>query len=146
MMKTKIKMYQNKFGKTPTIEAIAQQLGNTLYSRRFFPYYTFNLLAGVDSKGEGAIYGYDAIGSYDRINSGAQGSGQQHIIPILDNQFKDHNNLNPVLPEDKATVINVLRDTLHATAERDIYTGDGLEMCVISGSGIERDIEPLRRD
>ena len=41
------------------------------------------------------IYGYDAIGSYDSINYGAQGSGQELLMSVLDNQFKGHNYLNP---------------------------------------------------
>ena len=120
-------------------------LSNTLYGRRFFPYYTFNLLCGVNDQGEGAIYGYDAVGSYDRVNSGAEGSGSQMIIPILDNQFKDHNNLEPVAPTDINNVRDVLRDCLHSTAERDIYTGDHVEIFTITSEGVTMTTEPLRR-
>ena len=143
---TRVKTYKAKFHKYPDIDVIARMLGNTLYGRRFFPYYTFNLLCGINSEGEGAIYGYDAIGSYDRVNCGAMGSGSELIVPILDNQVKDHNVLDPVAPSDTEVVDNVLRDSMHAAAERDIYTGDNLEMVTIDKDGIRFEKTPLRKD
>ena len=81
----KIKTYEMQFKKTPSVESIAQLLGNTLYGRRFMPYYAFNLLCGIDQKGQGIVYGYDAIGSYDKLTYGVQGSGSELGAPILDN-------------------------------------------------------------
>ena len=33
------------------VESIARMLSLMLYGRRFFPYYTFNIVAGVDDEG-----------------------------------------------------------------------------------------------
>lgn len=54
-------------------------ISNTLYGKRFFPYYTFNLLVGLDENNNGICFGYDAIGSFDRVKYACQGSGQQII-------------------------------------------------------------------
>ena len=35
--------------------------------------------------GKGAVYGYDAVGSFKRDEYGAMGSGQNFIMPVLDN-------------------------------------------------------------
>ena len=146
VLQWKVKTYKAKFYKHPDIDVIARMLGNTLYGRRFFPYYTFNILCGIDSEGKGAIYGYDAIGSYDRVNCASMGSGSELVTPILDNQVKDHNVLEPEAPTDVESVENVLRDAMHAATERDIYTGDFLEMVTVDANGIKFEKEQMRRD
>ena len=37
------------------------------------------------SLGKGATYGYDAVGSFKRDDYGVMGSGQNYLMPILDN-------------------------------------------------------------
>ena len=39
------------------------------------------------------MYGYDAIGSYDCLTYGVQGSGTEMGAPLLDNQFIGHNHI-----------------------------------------------------
>ena len=40
------------------------------------------------SAGRGAVYTYDAIGSYERTGYSCQGSGKDLMQPVLDNQLK----------------------------------------------------------
>lgn len=63
-----------------------------MYGRRFFPYYTFNLVAGLDKDGKGVVYGYDAIGSYGSDKALAQGTGAHMILPFLDAEVTGYNN------------------------------------------------------
>ena len=142
----RVKLYIQQHKKQPTVEGISKLLSNTLYSRRFFPYYAFNVLAGISESGKGVVYGYDAVGSFDTVTSGAQGSGSQLVTPVLDNQFKGHNNRDPVLPKDVNEVEKTLKDVINSAAERDIYTGDQVEMVIISKQGVRRYKEPIRRD
>ncbi len=85
LRQAKVITYRRQFKKELSIESLAQLLGNTLYGRRFMPFYAFNLLCGLDENGAGCVYGYDAIGSYDKLTYGVQGSGSELGAPILDN-------------------------------------------------------------
>merc|ERR1711871_1717426 len=68
-LKTRLTMYEHQHGKPMSTPAIAQLLSTTLYHRRFFPIYTFNVLGGLDENGQGCIFTYDAIGSYERVST-----------------------------------------------------------------------------
>lgn len=81
----KIRQYKMQNKREPGVESLAQLLSNTLYGRRFMPFYAFNLLCGVNKEGKGVVYGYDAVGSYGSETYGAQGSGNSLGMPILDN-------------------------------------------------------------
>ena len=90
-------------------KAVSQLLSTTLYYRRFFPYYAFCMVTSIDEEGpiimeshiilssssflmdnklhigKVAVYGYDAVGSFKRDEYGCMGSGQNFVMPILDN-------------------------------------------------------------
>ena len=141
-----VKKYKTQFGREPTAQSMAKLLSNTLYSRRFMPYYSFNLLCGIDEEGKGVVYGYDAIGSFDKLTYGVQGSGNSLGAPILDNQFKGHNFIQKELATDRQEAIDTAKDMINGIAERDIYTGDGIEIWVLDKDGVHLDKAPLRRD
>ncbi len=51
LLTTRVKMYNRDHQREMSSGSIARLLSHTLYGRRFFPYYTFNIIAGVDADG-----------------------------------------------------------------------------------------------
>ncbi len=142
----RVKDYEYKMHKEPSLQALAFLISKELYSHRFFPYYTFNLLGGLDEKGVGGIFGYDAIGSFERLTYGAVGSGGQLVVPVMDNQLKGHNRIKEEPCDTLEKGKNILLDVMNSCAERDIYTGDQLEMVSITADGVTSEFSPLRAD
>ena len=119
--------FEHDHKESMTCDAAARLLSNTLYYKRFFPYYTFNICAGIDDEGKGAVYTYDAVGSYERTNYSCQGTGQGLIMPVLDNQLKAVSPLvlpavSSATPLSSAEAVDLVKDTFATAAERDIYT------------------------
>jgi 20S proteasome subunit beta 6 len=140
-------MYQHNHKKPMSTPSIAQMLSNTLYYKRFFPYYAFNVMAGIDPSGVGAVYSYDAIGSYERTMYSATGSGQAYIIPLLDNVIGQRNHANKeTVPLSAAEVVEIMKDAFLSAGERDIYTGDAVEIMIVTRQGIETTRFNLKAD
>lgn len=51
-------MYEHEHGKKMNVQAIAGMIHTMLYSRRFFPYYVSNILAGLDEQGSLSYYAF----------------------------------------------------------------------------------------
>ena len=59
--------------------------------------------------------------------------------------YKNMQNVEKLaLTEEKA--VNLVKDVFISAAERDIYTGDAIELHVITKAGVKTDRFPLRRD
>mmetsp|Transcript_35276 Transcript_35276/g.53019 ORF Transcript_35276/g.53019 Transcript_35276/m.53019 type:complete len:223 (-) Transcript_35276:60-728(-) len=146
-LKARIVMYEHKHRRQPSVVAIAQMLSTVLYYKRFFPYYTFNVLCGVDDEGKGAVYHYDAIGSFERCPYTTSGSGSSLVMSVLDCQLAKFNQPNaPKTQASKQEVVEMAKDCLSSVAERDIHTGDTGEVFIMDASGITTARFDLRQD
>jgi len=139
--------YQNG-GNRPGVHAISQLLATTLYYRRFFPLYAFNLLAGLDEQGNGVCFGYDAVGCTEPVRYASTGSAHTLIEPILDNQIlREHQRLaGGVAQLTLEEAVTLMKDVFHSASERDIFTGDAVEMYIITSQGSKREVFPLKKD
>lgn len=128
-------------------KSVAQLVSTMLYSKRFFPYYISNVVAGLDENGAGAIYSYDPVGSFDRISCIAGGSSSALIQPFLDSQIGQKNQVNPQkLDLSIEYVKKVVKDSFISASERDIYCGDSVVLQLITKDGITEERFPLRKD
>jgi 20S proteasome subunit beta 6 len=69
-----------------SLPSLARLAHKMLYGKRFFPYYTNTMIGGLDPDGDGALYCYDPVGGYERLQCGAKGAASRFITPFLDNQ------------------------------------------------------------
>ncbi|KAG8908393.1 Proteasome subunit beta type-6 [Tulasnella sp. 403] len=117
-VKQRLEWYRHAHGKDMPLRAIARMIQTMLYAKRFFPYYVYNILGGIEEDGSGAVYSFDPVGSYERELCRAAGAAQSLVQPFLDNQ-----------------VLSIVTDSFTSATERHIEVGDGLEIYVILAKG-----------
>ena len=118
------------------IENCAFYLSSILYSKRFFPYYIYNILSGLDENEKGSVYNFDSIGSFEKVSFSSVGSGQFLIQSLLDvhfrekkeNLFFDNSSINDIICS--------LREFFIKVSKRGIHIGDGLQFFIICKKGI----------
>ncbi|KAJ1911982.1 Proteasome subunit beta type-6 [Tieghemiomyces parasiticus] len=153
-VKHSMKGYKYTHNKEMSTPAIAQMLSIMLYQKRFFPYYDFNILGGLDEEGKGCVFCYDAVGSYERVPCNAYGSASALIQPFLDNQVRNKNQqgkekvteFDPVARLSIDEAMRIVKDAFTSATERDIYTGDFLQIFIVTSAGVEEQLHPLKRD
>ncbi|KAF5382623.1 hypothetical protein D9615_002762 [Tricholomella constricta] len=139
-VRQRLEWYRHAHAKDMPLRAIARLIQTMLYARRFFPFYVYNILGGIEDDGTGAVYSFDPVGSYEREACRAAGAAQSLVQPFLDNQIYFKNQTpapgtsHPVhLP--LSTVLSLVIDSFTSATERHIEVGDGLEMYVVLAKG-----------
>jgi hypothetical protein len=136
--------YRHAHSKDMPLRAIARLIQTLLYGRRFFPYYVYNILGGIEEDGSsntspslplsptrsgtGAVYSFDPVGSYEREACRAAGAAQSLVQPFLDNQvcyplfivhISDAYNAADLFHEPKASTGHIASGTL-ATCDHSV--------------------------
>ncbi|TDG39618.1 hypothetical protein AWZ03_013960 [Drosophila navojoa] len=150
MLRMHVQSYEMEHRQTISTEALAHLISVSMYNRRFFPYFTYTLLAGLDSKGKPTVYYYDPVGHYECVRYRAVGTSLAILQPCLD-QFYGWENCRLSLPlkNDNLTMTEALdmaRKCLRIGADRDTFTGDKGELLSITSQGMKYSTMDLRGD
>ncbi|KAM0687661.1 Proteasome subunit beta type-6 [Conglomerata obtusa] len=128
-----------------SVISAAHLLHNILYGKRFFPYYSYCLICGFHD-GKAYVYSYDPVGSYASTSCRVDGSGACMVQPLLDSRLTFNNwegEKEDVTIDD---VLDIVKVAFTSVAERDVKTGDFLELFVISENEVKEFKHTLRFD
>jgi len=113
--------------------SIAKMMSNMMYERRFFPLLTQVIVGGVVDKP--SIFTLDPLGSVLPDDYAAVGTGAEMALGVLDHQYKAN------MSEKEATDLAV--KSVKAATMRDSFSGDGIDVLVITKQGTKEFTEKL---
>jgi proteasome beta subunit len=113
--------------------SIAKMMSNMMYERRFFPLLTQVIVGGVLDKP--VIFTLDPLGSVLPDEYAAVGTGAEMALGVLDPQFKEK------MTEKEA--IELAKKAVKSATLRDSFSGDGIDVLVITKAGSKEFTEKL---
>jgi proteasome beta subunit len=129
LLRAEVNLYELGRAREMPARMIGNLLSNILYGqyRSFFPYFVGPILAGVDERGT-HIFPMDIAGSMTHEPWASTGSGSPYAIGVLEAMWKEN------LDVEEAKKITLL--ALRSAVKKDIATGDGMDVFVITKDGI----------
>jgi proteasome beta subunit len=127
-------IYQYERDRSGTVKNTAKLVANLLSSRRMFPYLAETIIAGV-SDGKPDLYVLDPIGSVLSDKFAVVGTGAQIAIGVLESEYSEGLSVD----EGKPLLLRAVR----AAMARDISSGDGVDLMVITERGIKEESLPF---
>ena len=120
------RMYELDLGKSMSVESIARRLAYILWSYRPFILIAHMIVAGYDSTGA-HLYNVDPLGSMSEEDFITTGSGSPISISVIEECYRPDMNLAEV----KEVVVNAML----AALERDMATGNGIDLTIVDKDG-----------
>ncbi|KAJ7644791.1 proteasome subunit [Roridomyces roridus] len=144
-VRQRLEWYRHAHSQDMSLHAIARLIQSMLYQRRFFPFYVSNILGGIEDDGSGAVYSFDAVGSYERETCRVAGAAAALVQPFLDSQMRhkpSHGQRStgtasppPTTHLPLSRVVSLVMEAFTGAAERHAEVGDGLEIYVVLDKG-----------
>ena len=127
-----LNLYTYEREQSVTVRTAAKLMGSMLFERRYFPYLAQTIVGGID-EGGARLFVLDPLGSVIEDKFTAVGSGSEIAMGLLETEFKEGMSIE----EGKG----LARKAVKAASARDIGSGEGLDMLVITNAGIREEQE-----
>jgi len=127
-------IYRYERGRQPTVKNTAKLMVNLLAGRRMFPYLAQTIIAGVDGD-KPDLYVMDPIGSVLSDKFAAVGTGAEVAMGVLEAEYREGMSVEEAKP--------VLLRAVKSAVARDISSGDGVDLMIITHDGIREESEKL---
>ena len=124
--------YERELG--VTVRTAAKLMGSMLFERRYFPYLAQTIVGGIDENGP-KLFVLDPLGSVIEDKFTAVGSGSEIAMGLLETDFKEG------LTVDDAR--GLVKKAVKAASARDIGSGEGIDILIITNSGIKEEHEAV---
>ena len=125
VLRVESNLYRIKTNQELSVKSLATLASRILFSYRVYPYLAMFILGGYDTKP--VAFSLDPIGGMNEDKFIATGSGMQVAHGVLEDQYKEDMSLD----EMKKLAVRCIK----AATNRDLATGDGISMAVITKDG-----------
>jgi proteasome beta subunit len=129
-----LNLYSYEREQSVTVRTAAKLMSSMLFERRYFPYLAQTIVGGVDEAGP-KLFVLDPLGSVIEDKFTAIGSGAEIAMGLLETDYKD------AMAVDDAK--GLVRKAVKAASSRDIGSGEGIDMLIITNSGIREEHEAV---
>ena len=133
ILSANLKLKELRSGKRSSANEAASFLSTLMYARRLIPYFVEVVIAGKDYNGEYNIYILDPAGSIVKEEKFiATGSGMMFALGVLESEYKKDISISEAK--------ELAKKAVYAAIQRDMGSGDGIEIVTISEKGIDREL------
>ncbi len=130
LMRAEARLYELQNGKKPPVNTIVKILANELFRAQYpAPYEVQHIVGGVDNEGP-KLYDVGGDGSILKESYTSTGSGSLYAYGVLEDGYKEGLSVEEG--------VELAKKAVKAAISRDLFTGNGLDVFIITKDGIEK--------
>jgi len=130
LMVAEATLYELEHSRPPYVNTIVKILANELFRSKYpMPYEVQHIVGGVDAEGP-KLYDVGGDGSILKETYTSTGSGSLYAYGVLEDRYKEGMSIEEG--------VELVKTAVRAAISRDLFTGNGVSVFIITKDGIER--------